>query len=167
VRNADSLGRNLIGTGQKVCISSRHSECAQSCLPDADDFYNSSIFDPDPRTGLGGWGDPSDDFQITTGAFASDFVRPYPAPHRIRRNYTLIPAGGGFGDGTPPITQPLNTFFTPERVNAMVDGSPGDFVGFQKLFEGGDGAHGTVHQIVGGCVISAVSALLTGTAYLL
>ena len=126
---------------------------------DAGDFYHSTIFDPGAETGLGGWGDPSDDFQITTGAFASDFVRPYPAPHRIRRNYTVIPSAGGFGDGTPPITQPLNTFFTPERIMAMVDGSPGDFVQFQKVFEGGDGSHGAIHQIVGGCATSTFSVL--------
>ncbi|KAF9645987.1 Di-copper centre-containing protein [Thelephora ganbajun] len=120
---------------------------------DADDFYNSPIFDPDPRTGLGGWGDPSADFQITTGAFASDFVRRYPVPHPVRRNYTVISSIGGLGDGAPPITQPLNTFFTPERINAMVDGFPGDFLGFQALFEGGDGSHGAIHQIVGGDLV--------------
>lgn len=117
---------------------------------DADNFYNSSIFDPDPDSGFGGWGDPQDDFQITTGAFASDFERPYPVPHRLRRNYTLFSTATGFG---PPITDPLNTFFTPERIEVMVDGFPGDFVSFQALFEGGHGSHGAVHQIVGGCVV--------------
>jgi len=119
-------------------------------VSDADNFYDSPFFDPNPKTGLGGWGDPSDDFQITTGAFASDFVPLYPVPHRIRRNYTYIPAPGGFGDGTPPITDPLVTFFTPQRVEAMVDDFPGDFLGFQKLFESGGGAHGAIHQSVGG-----------------
>ena len=60
-----------------------------------------------------------------------------------------MPGGGGLGDGTPPATEPLNTLFTPESIEAMVDGFPGDFVGFQKLFEGG--AHGAIHQSVGGC----------------
>ena len=41
-------------------------------------------------------------------------------------------------------------FIAPERVKDMVDGFPGDFVGFQKLFEGGDGPHGAIHQMVGG-----------------
>lgn len=124
-------------------------------ISDADNFYNSSLFDPNPTSGLGGWGDQSDDFQITTGAFASDFVRPYPAPHPLRRIFTSAPAaGGGFGDGTPPVTAPLNTLFTPQRIKDMVDGFPGDFVGFQKLFEGGNGSHGAIHQSVGGSVTS-------------
>jgi len=133
---------------------------------DADDFYNSHIFNPDPKTGLGGWGDPSDDFQITTGALASDFVRHYPVPHRIHRNYTLI-SWGSFGDGTPPITLPLNTFIAPERVEAMVDGLPGDFLGFQTLFENGNGSHGAIHQMIGGdlfgiCPLSAGPACVQG-----
>lgn len=131
--------------------------------PDAHDFYNSPIFDSDPITGLGGWGDRSDDFQITTGAFASNFVPAYPAPHRIRRNYTSVSSGGGFGDGTPPITRPLSSFFSLESIKPMVDGFPGDFVGFQKLFEGGDGSHGAIHQILGGCVTSPVFVLFWRT----
>ena len=121
---------------------------------DADDFYSSSILDPDPEAGFGGWGDPSDDFQITTGAFADDFVRPYPVPHRVRRNFTLKSAAGGFGDGPPSNPEPFPAMFTPQRIEDMVNGFPGDFVGFQKLFEGGDGAHGAIHQILGGCVTS-------------
>lgn len=109
------------------------------------------MFDSDPNSGLGGWGDPSDDFQITTGAFASDFIRPYPVPHRIRRNFTLIPFGG-FGDGTPPATDPWNVSLVPQRVKGMVDGFPGDLVGFHKFLEGTNGSHGAVHQIVGGSV---------------
>ena len=121
-------------------------------VPDADNFNSSSIFDPNPRSGFGGWGDPQNDFQITTGAFASDFELLYPAPHRLRRNFSLSPPPGpGLGD-EPPITQPLNTFITPESIRDMVDGFPGDFVGFQKLFEGGNGSHGAVHIMVGGCV---------------
>ena len=119
-------------------------------------FSASPFFDPDPESGVGGWGDPQDDYQITTGGFAFDFDRPYPAPHRVRRNYTAMPGTGGFGDGTPPVTDPLATFFTPESVKSLVDGFPGDFVQFQKLFEGGNGPHGAIHQSVGGCVAAAV-----------
>ena len=54
-------------------------------IPDVTNFSTSPFFDPDPKSGLGGWGDPQDDYQITTGGFAFDFERPYPAPHRIRR----------------------------------------------------------------------------------
>ena len=66
---------------------------------------------------------------------------------------------GGFGDGSPPIVDPLPSFLTPERVGAMVNGFEGDFVGFQALFEGGDGSHGAIHQIVGGCVPSIIFVL--------
>jgi len=117
---------------------------------DTADFPNSPIFGADPKHGLGGWGDPTKDYSITTGGFATDFVPAYPIPHPIRRNYTAVPAPGGFGDGSPPITDPIATFFTPERVQAMVEGFPGNFTGFQALFEGGDGSHGAIHQIIGG-----------------
>jgi hypothetical protein len=155
VKNADSTEPNLTGTGPKVCVAVGHLGLTRTCsllVPDSDDFYSSPIFDPDPESGFGGWGEPQDDFQITTGAFAFGFERPYPVPHRIRRNYTATPAPGGFGDGSPPITAPLNTFFTPQAVESMVDGFPGDFVGFQALFESGSGSHGAIHQSVGGYV---------------
>lgn len=152
-RNVDSLERNRTGTGPKVCASFdnlRIITLYSVSAPDADNFYNSSFFDPNTKSGLGGWGDPSDDIQITTGAFASDFVLQYPVPHRIRRNYTAMSVS--FGPDTEPITDPLYSFFTPQRVKDMVDGFPGDYVGFQELFEGGDGPHGALHQIVGGSV---------------
>ena len=154
-KNADSLERNRTGTGPKVCASLdnlRIIPVYSISAPDADNFYNSSFFDPNPKSGLGGWGDPSDDIQITTGAFASDFVQQYPVPHRLRRNYTAISLN-------PETTEPLYSFFTPEIVKEMVDGFPGDYVGFQKYFEGGEGPHGAIHQIVGGSVTLILFAL--------
>jgi len=115
---------------------------------DAKDFYNSPIFDPDLKSGLGGWGDPKDDFQITTGAFSYDFDRPYPVQHRLRRNFSVTPPTGGFGDGTPPNPALLDTAITPEVVKALVDDYAGDFVGFQARFE--SGPHGAVHLMVSG-----------------
>jgi len=120
---------------------------------DANDFYNSSIFDPDPNSGLGGWGDPQNDYEITTGGFSFDFELPYPIPHRLRRNYTAFIGSSGFGDGTPVPTAPIYTQFTPDVVQAMVDGFPGDFVGFQAIFE--QGSHGAIHLSVGGDLIGA------------
>jgi len=123
---------------------------------DADDYEHSEIWDPDTESGLGGWGDPNDDFQITTGGFASDFVLPYPVTHRLRRNYTAVPSGSGFTDGTPPATAPFSTLHTPEVVQAMIDGPAGDFVTFQKVFE--QGPHGAIHLSTGGDLIGMCPA---------
>ncbi|ELU35504.1 hypothetical protein AG1IA_10466 [Rhizoctonia solani AG-1 IA] len=35
---------------------------------DAADFKNSAIWDIDPESGLGGFGDPNDDYTVKTGA---------------------------------------------------------------------------------------------------
>lgn len=101
------------------------------------DFVNSSILNDSPKSGFGGWGDPTDDYQITTGAFAGDFEPVYPVPHRIRRNYTARSLGGDiFGDGTPAAPNPFWTYFTPASVEDLVQGRIGDFQGFQAQFEG-------------------------------
>ena len=152
-KSADLPGHSRTGTGPRVCALFTHFILTSPHSPstlDADDFYNSPIFDPNTKSGFGGWGDPTNDFQITTGAFASDFVRAYPVPHGVRRNFTLLPGAGGFGDGSPIYTNPLPTWIAPPYVEAMVDGFPGDFLGFQALFEGGNGPHGAVHQMLGG-----------------
>ncbi|KAF9778931.1 Di-copper centre-containing protein [Thelephora terrestris] len=108
---------------------------------DASDFENSAIFDPDPVSGLGGWGDPNDDYQITSGAFATDFPLTYPSPHRLRRQYTPdIP-------GTNGTTVHLADLFTPESQQALIEGYVADFIHFQQHLEGG--SHGAIHRIVG------------------
>jgi len=89
-----------------------------------------------PKSGFGGWGNPADDYQITTGAFADDFVHVYPVPHKVRRNYTVRSVGGDiFGDGTPAAPNPFWTYFTPASVKALVRGHIGDFQRFQAEFE--------------------------------
>ena len=108
---------------------------------DSSNFRNSSFFDPDPSSGLGSWGDPKNDYQLTDGGLA-DVVVSYPVPHRIRRNYTLY---------YPDLPNfPLTNSFTPESLYALVHGFKGDFIAFQAHFE--TAAHGAVHRIVGGCV---------------
>ena len=93
-------------------------------------------------SGVGGWGDPNDDHQITDGGFAKDFVLSYPVPHRLRRQYTP------FFYGAPDV--PLTDSLTRENQAMMVNGFEGSFVGFQAKFE--FGSHAAVHVIVGGCV---------------
>lgn len=109
---------------------------------DSSDFENSTFWDPDTTSGVGGWGNPNDDHQITDGAFATGFPVSYPSPHRLRRQYTPI---------DPNSTVPLPETFTPESQLAMVNGFVGDFIGFQAFFQ--SGSHRSIHRIVTGYVI--------------
>jgi hypothetical protein len=111
-------------------------------MADASNFQNSTFWDPDTTSGVGGWGDPNDDYQITDGGFADGFIVSYPSPHRLRRNYTPT-------DPDNPNVLFTSTF-TPESQAAMVNNFTGNFVGFQALFQ--TGSHRSVHLIVGGCV---------------
>jgi tyrosinase len=119
---------------------------------DASDFYSATIFDDDPDSGLGGWGDPANDFQITTGGFAQDFMVSYPAPNRVRRNYTLQPfLGPEFPPGS--VADPevyINTTFTQSNADYMVNSFVGDFEGFQAYFESDGGLHLGPHLMLGG-----------------
>lgn len=100
-------------------------------------FPNATIFNDCPKSGFGGWGDPANDYQITTGAFAKDFENVYPIPHRVRREYTAKSGGGDFfGDGTPSAPDDLWSSFTPASRDALVQGYAGDFEGFQAKFQG-------------------------------
>ena len=102
---------------------------------DAADFYHATIFDPDPKSGFGGWGDPTDDYQITTGGFGKDFLVAYPVPHRPRRNFTLQPFLGA--PLPPPFTdQPMiNTSSPKARTKHLLDSYDGDYKSFQAYFE--------------------------------
>lgn len=107
-------------------------------LTDANpNFPNATIFNDSPTTGFGGWGDPTNDYQITTGAFVKDFELAYPVPHKLRRNYTDRGTNPDpFGDGTPPAPLPFWNYFTKASKDALVNGFVGDFEGFHALFEG-------------------------------
>jgi len=145
--NADTPVLNRTGTGPLVC--SRHVN-STSLIPmtDASNFQNSTFWDPDTTSGVGGWGDPNDDDQITDGAFADGLHLSYPSPHRLRRRYT--PTAPDNPD------EPLTNAFTPESQAAMVNGFQGDFIGFQARLA--PGSHTAIHEIVGGCV-NLLSAL--------
>lgn len=108
-----------------------------SYLVDASpNFKNSTIFNDSPKTGFGGWGDPANDYQITTGAFVKDFDLVYPVPHKLRRNYTERGTNPDpFGDGTPASPLALWNYFTKESKDTLVNGFVGDFEGFHTLFE--------------------------------
>ncbi|KAI0264047.1 hypothetical protein BGY98DRAFT_1103701 [Russula aff. rugulosa BPL654] len=53
-------------------------------------FESSFWKDSDPSCGLGGWGDPNNDYQVPDGAL-SNMTLAYPSPHTVRRNFTLQP----------------------------------------------------------------------------
>ena len=109
---------------------------------DNSNFENSTFWDPDASSGVGGWGDPNDDHQITSGGFANGFIVSYPAPHKPRRQYTPMDTDN------PGVL--LAAAFTPESQVAAVNGFAGSFVGFQARIE--LGSHRSVHRITGGCV---------------
>lgn len=105
---------------------------------DSGNFFSSAFFeDADPKSGLGGWGDPTNDYQVPDGGF-SDFRISYPAPHTLRRNFTLQPYLGALASMSPFFLDPrkyANTSFTPEEVSKLVNGFVGDFKSFQAYFE--------------------------------
>ncbi|KAJ7302690.1 Di-copper centre-containing protein [Mycena albidolilacea] len=121
---------------------------------DASNVYESTLLkDASPVHGLGGWGDPNNDYRVPDGAFSSSssFRLSYPSPHTIRRNFTLQPYMNfplpGF------ITDPLleaNATFTKGEIDKLTNGFVGDFKRFQTYFEAFNGSHGGVHNIVGG-----------------
>ncbi|KAG6909420.1 hypothetical protein DXG01_000573 [Tephrocybe rancida] len=119
---------------------------------DAADFYNSPIFaDPDPESGLGGWGNPDTDALVVDGAFAG-FMLSYPYPHTLTRNFTLRP----FLDYPDAETWRIdrdrmaNLSFTPEAIEKTINGWIGDYRGFQFDVEAVQASHFSVHAIMGG-----------------
>ncbi|KAF9785224.1 Di-copper centre-containing protein [Thelephora terrestris] len=117
---------------------------------DTSDIYHSTVFSDSDYDGLGSWGDPDNDFQLCTGGF-KDMVVAYPVPHRVRRNYTAFPyfpPGFPVPVGVPPLTAMLNTTFTSEIVNTIVNSTPGDYISFQASLE--NGPHPGPHLVLGG-----------------
>ena len=145
---------SLIGTGRKVTARANNTGSNFSPDPtlDSADFYHATIFSDSSYDGLGSWGDPSNDFQISTGGL-KDIRLAYPVPHNIRRNYTLQPFLNGLG-GPPGVTLDptlmLNTSFTKENVDFIVHSFSGDFLAFQARTEGIEGPHPGPHIILGG-----------------
>jgi len=139
-RNADTPALSRTGIGHSVW--SRHvTSTSLISIADVSNFQNSTFWDPDTTSGVGGWGDPNDDDQITDGAFADGFIVSYPSPHRLRRRYT--PTNPDNPD------EHFTNAFTPESQAAMVNSFEGNFLVFQARL--GLGSHLAVHEIVGGC----------------
>ena len=106
---------------------------SDDCI-DAQDFYESSFWkDSDPVSGLGGWGDPNDDFRVPDGGFHK-LLLSYPSPHTVRRQFSLFPYKAPF----PLFTEPEKTgtsSILASVVEAVLNTSAGDFKGFQVALE--------------------------------
>ena len=144
----------LIGTGERVSLAPRAIHFSPNQKIDAPDFYHSTLFSDDEIEGLGSWGDPDNDNQISTGGF-KDLKLTYPVPHHIRRNFLLQPfltiTAPVMKDG--PVIDPgllINTTFTYEAIDALVNSYVGDYIHFQGEYEGVPFPHSGPHFILGG-----------------
>jgi len=85
-------------------------------------------------SGLGGWGDPDDDYTVHDGGFR-DLLLAYPVPHHVRRNFTLL----AWKDiPSPLVADPLkigNTSFSASVVESLLETPAGDYKGFQTVLE--------------------------------
>ncbi|KAG9096969.1 hypothetical protein FS749_007375, partial [Ceratobasidium sp. UAMH 11750] len=114
---------------------------------DAAAFNSSAIFDPNTSSGLGGFGDPAQDYMVTNGGFANMKVA-YPIQHTIRRQYTLYPYLNWYWLQRP--NEAANVTITQAFVDAATNGYPGDFIGFQNATEKAQAFHPNIHMIMGG-----------------
>lgn len=93
------------------------------------------MFDPDPQSGLGTWGEEPDDFTLHDGGLSS-FSLSYPIPHILRRNYTLQP---WFAFPLPHlIPDPAllaNSTFAKSEISHTVNNFVGDFSALQLSIE--------------------------------
>jgi hypothetical protein len=135
--------RRLTGIGQQVMSPRLRALTSRlnSFHIDAHDIYGSPFFD-NSSSGVGGWGDPNNDYQIYTGGF-KDEIRAYPSPHHIRRNFSLypfsnpdlLPPFAGDPAAPPsPVDLMINTTMTKENVDYVVN-FEGDFFGFHAYAE--------------------------------
>ncbi|KAG8791500.1 hypothetical protein FRC12_009031 [Ceratobasidium sp. 428] len=119
------------------------SKDANSGIPD------SPIFDSSETHGLGTFGTASNNYTVTDGAFAN-ITRAYPSPHYVQRNFTATAS---------PFIYPVFPFaflypnllatatFTPEKVRAVVKGTPGNYTAMAYAIDGirAQGMHNAAH----------------------
>ncbi|CAE6411923.1 unnamed protein product [Rhizoctonia solani] len=134
---------------------------------DALSMNTSAIFSTNSATGLGGFGDPLQDYQVTTGGFSNMTVA-YPVKHNIRRQFTLFPYLDWYWLQRP--TEAANVTITKAYVDAAINGYVGDFVGFQNATEKAQSFHPNIHMIMGGdlagtCPTAAGSSCIGGSTW--
>ncbi|KAJ7796656.1 Di-copper centre-containing protein [Mycena olivaceomarginata] len=114
---------------------------------DASNVYESTLLkDASPVHGLGGWGDPNNDYRVPDGAFSSSssFRLSYPSPHTIRRNFTLQPYMKLSSPRLHHRPAPRSQCDVHKRRDRQAHKRFYLFRGVQR------GSHGGVHNIVGG-----------------
>ncbi|CAE6395636.1 unnamed protein product [Rhizoctonia solani] len=127
----------------------------------------SAIFSTDSATGLGGFGDPLQDYRVTTGGFSNMTVA-YPIKHNIRRQFTLFPYLDWYWLQRP--NEAANITITKAYVDAAINGYVGDFVGFQNATEKAQAFHPNIHMLMGGdmagtCPTAAGSSCVGGSTW--
>jgi tyrosinase len=117
---------------------------------DSPNFYDSPFWnDSDPKSGLGGWGDPNADYGVPDGAFHT-LPLSYPLPHVVRRNFTLlVPPFPGQNASPTPIDPSL---FSTSVVESVLETTPGGYEQFQVNI---GVPHAAIHEIVGGDLFGA------------
>jgi tyrosinase len=122
---------------------------------DAADPEHSSMFDPNPQSGLGSLGTAENNYYLKDGALA-DFIVAYPKPHILQRDFSVTPFAEKPArlQPTPWLVTKPNTdardVLKPENVDALINGYKGDFLGFYTKLDEIEGFHTTVHLMVGG-----------------
>ncbi|KAG8732279.1 hypothetical protein FRC11_014696, partial [Ceratobasidium sp. 423] len=113
---------------------------------DTGNMTASPVFSPSATNGFGSFG-ATPGYQVTDGPFSS-VQRAYPTPHVITRNYKPKP----FEEQIFPFqfTEPdllATDTFTPAKIDEIVTGFPGDFVGFAAHMDGvrAQGMHNAAH----------------------
>ncbi|KAF8595322.1 Di-copper centre-containing protein [Ceratobasidium sp. AG-I] len=119
------------------------SQCGyKGVAPYAADFDNSSMWDNDPESGLGGFGDPDDDNVLKTGGLNLSLA--YPVHHKLRRKYSPYPGFGGFSNVS------ANSTFNLQEVSNLLAQPEGNYTAFQYYMEQIVGMHSAIHGIMGG-----------------
>jgi hypothetical protein len=130
-RSADIRARRHIGIGLSVIRIFLAQVYDPDDQIDAPNFYESSFWkDSDPKSGLGGWGDPNADYQVPDGGFHT-LPLAYPLPHTVRRNFSLLapPFPGGPQPASPTTNDPSK--FSASEIESILEISPGAYKEFQ------------------------------------
>jgi hypothetical protein len=129
--SVDIRARRHIGIGLSVMRISLSQVYDPDDQIDAPNFYDSPFWnDSDPKSGLGGWGDPNADYSVPDGAFHT-LPLSYPVPHIVRRNFSLFspPFPGAAQPASPTWNDPSN--FSAPMVESVLETMPGDYKQFQ------------------------------------
>ncbi|KAF8603183.1 Di-copper centre-containing protein [Ceratobasidium sp. AG-I] len=134
---------------------------------DAASFNTSAVWDADPTSGLGTFGDPAKDYYVTNGGFSKMQVA-YPIKRNIRRQYTPFPYLTWWW--VPRPTEGAAVGLQQSYVDEAINGYDGDFVGFQNATEKAQAFHANVHMILGGdmagtCPTAAGSTCIGGSTW--